>query len=311
MNPAAQPKQLVDQIGEQLKTIALRGGERPAAGSWEIRKLLADTDRLQSVDASMGSLLKAKVFALVGDRPSTLYWLDNATALSGNQLPYHRMLALLLLGYPEEANDFYDEAIEDRGAIPVDMVLLHLCAAGWFQRASELIEAATIKKLVFKATKWVHFAPRAAAVFGDHGLKIDDVNRIQAEMHEILREENSLWLFDAPRVSIEESFVSMRYVVDFDADKVAAMTALLTDRLSQRGLDGRGLHIAFETAASESAPSALIASDMVNDYQSSAPIFDRERMDRALAGPRFMLPQSATTARDVCAYLDSLASKVQ
>jgi hypothetical protein len=263
----AQPKELVDEISQRIQDIAFAGGTRLDPSDFRSAHLLRDIERLQSQDAVNASILKSEFYALAGMRGRALYWADNAGAVASKPglKARARCGVLTLMGYPHEAAELFDEAVENRDGVPIHEFLRSAFSFGWFSRVVRLVAQCREQNLVHTGVQCIDVAATAAAALESRRISEAEVNDILAELHQILREANLLWQGDTPEVNVidvgtGDVTVSMRFALAEDAKVAAELSWKLFERLVEKRLDRPGFVVSFTpTIASEVAQDLELA----------------------------------------------------
>jgi hypothetical protein len=235
-------------LDARISSLEDRSGRFVAEISPEFRALLTDAERLARVDAANASTLKARIFALAGDRARVDYWFGNARKLTPSwRIDFNHGYALANLGFFSEAASLCDQSLQvETGMLPkcVEVAVFTLNLSGALT-AYEALERAGLES----ARHYRDFAHTAARILRDVGITQAQAQAALDVAGGLLREQQLLWLRDAPRLFAHRSAGDRGILIEFQLavgpTEASSLSAELIDRLVAADLDLPCVSISF------------------------------------------------------------------
>jgi hypothetical protein len=249
------PQTISSDIIDSLKLLALNGGKFAAV---DLRKsqILAECDKLAKIDAIAASLLKAQLFALLGDRKTAEYWIRNAEMNRAvDQALNAKETVLVLLGCASEAFEIFDRAVLN---MPSQALLRHAISFGWFRKAEALLSKLNEKEVSDDNKLLIEEGRRYLDLLG---VGEPQMCRIMDIALGVLRENELIWVGSLPEFSFVPAHVGgpllcITYRVEMTPAQASELNAVFVDRLVAANLDALGVMVGYSGIVIEAPPRA-------------------------------------------------------
>lgn len=236
------PQELSVEIFAHLRNFALSGGSHAFI---EVSKqtILDECEKLAKVNAIEASILKANLYALVGDANNCEYWVRNAEKIGGKfRAAGMRTWFFALLGDVSESYKHVDAAIAQA---PTDgLMAIQLAGFGMIRKAEEILSRT--KADIEPSTR--QEIAKADSYLQKLNLSDQQVCAVMDVALGFLREKGLIWLGKLPDFHFLPSsaggpIVSLTYHLSVPYAEASALNAELVDRIVAADLDTLGLLI--------------------------------------------------------------------
>lgn len=199
------------------------------------------------IDATLGSIVKAKIAEAHGDIDRADYWYDNFVKLSKNRssIAAYQLVTYSNLGYGSKGLQVFREHVDISYGNIGETVWLAI-GLGAFQYMNKLIKQAARGKVELPELN-LALSQEIANLMAKSGTSDDTCAAIIDVAGEVLRKRRLFWLGNSAKFVLDKhsNSVLMRFSVEASYKDASRMTMEAAEILIERNLDASALMIDF------------------------------------------------------------------
>ncbi|MET3915166.1 hypothetical protein ABID97_001948 [Variovorax sp. OAS795] len=194
----------------------------------------------------------ASVYHLTGDLKTTnaMYERARTHGATEDEIAACSIPAYLNLGYPSKAAAFCKMVVSIQKS-NITIGLPSAVSTGAFQFVGELLEQARKAELDLTAVEDIGDIQAMVRAASSSGFGDEQYSQVLDVAGAVMREQRLFWLNESPRYHFDEEMelLAIRYLIDVSPEDAAALTADVSKRIVELGLEAVPLSVAFVGAA--------------------------------------------------------------